>query len=93
MCWKQLGDIPRALECYDRVLQLTEGRDWNAHNNRGVALQSAGTQLEEACEAFRRALNCPGVDRELVNSNLSRGLTDLGIKLKNLGALDHAFLK
>ena len=50
-----LGDLDRAVECFERILKI-DPRHAEAHNNLGAALQARG-DLDAAGESFARAVH------------------------------------
>ncbi len=74
---KVLGRSENAIECFERVIQITP-TDADAHFNLGVLLQEDG-RLKAAADSYRRAIALRPNDAEAHN-NLGKALHDLGYR-------------
>ena len=80
--------IDKALEFYDKAIKAQPSHA-EAHCNKGVILKNQG-RLEEAIEAYRRALQA-APDFQTVQNNLAIALTEKATATKNEGRLEEGW--
>lgn len=64
VCYRQLGDLPKALASYERTLELDAGNMLAAYNSGLILFET--NRIEEALAAFERALTLQPADTDVL---------------------------